>query len=144
KEIASWNAGNEVLQSAKLCLDDMFEEIVRRNGAKVAVEAWDGDLSHEALDQAANRLAQHLVNLGVGPEVKVALCFQKSKWMVVAMLSVVKAGGAMVPLDPAHPRDRLEFIMNAVNAKTVLCSSDQADWISQCANKTAIVVDDSY
>jgi amino acid adenylation domain-containing protein len=144
KEIASWNAGNEVLQGAKLCLDDMFEESVRRNGAKVAVEAWDGSLSYDALDQAANRLAQHLIDVGVGPEVKVPLCFQKSKWMVVAMLSVVKAGGAMVPLDPAHPRDRLGFIMNAVNAKTVLCSADQASWISQCTNKTAIVVDDSY
>jgi non-ribosomal peptide synthetase component F len=46
----------------------------------------------------------------------------------------------MLPLDPAHPRDRLESVMNAVNANAVLCSADQAGWISGCKNKT----DDSY
>ncbi|RDL32391.1 HC-toxin synthetase-like protein [Venustampulla echinocandica] len=144
EEIESWNAGSLLLESAELCLDGMFEASVHRNGGKVAIEAWDGNLTYEALDQAANCLAQHLVNVGVRPEVKVPLCFQKSKWMVVAMLAVAKAGGAMVPLDPAHPRDRLEFIMNAVNANAVLCSADQAGWISGCKKKTAIVVDDSY
>ncbi|CAG9998538.1 unnamed protein product [Clonostachys byssicola] len=144
EEIESWNASSPTLQGATQCLDELFRSSVHQNGGKLAIETWDGNLSYEELDQASNSLAHHLVSVGVGPEVKVPLCFQKSKWMVVAMLAVVKAGGAMVPLDPGHPRDRLEFIMNAVKANAVLCSADQASWISECKNKTAIVVDDRF
>ena len=144
KEIETWNADTPKLEGSKLCLDEMFRASVQRQGAKLAIEAWDGNLSYDELDQATNRLAQHLIDAGVGPEIKVPLCFQKSRWMVVAMVSVVKAGGAIVPLDPNHPRDRLEYIMNAVDADIVLCSADQAEWISQCKNKTAIAVDDSF
>jgi amino acid adenylation domain-containing protein len=144
EEIKSWNASSPTLEGATQCLDELFRSSVRRFGGKLAIETWDGNLSYEELDQASDSLAHHLVSLGVGQEVKVPLCFQKSKWMVVAMLAVVKAGGAMVPLDPGHPRDRLEFIMNAVNANAVLCSSDQASWISECKDKTAIVVDDRF
>jgi hypothetical protein len=79
EEIESWNAGSLLLESSELCLDGMFEASIHRNGGKVAVEAWDGNFTYKALDQTANCLAQHLVNIGVGPEVKVPLCFQKSK-----------------------------------------------------------------
>ncbi|VUC37662.1 unnamed protein product [Clonostachys rosea] len=144
EEIESWNASSPIIHGASECLDELFRSSVRRNGEKLAIETGDGSLTYEDLDQASNGLANHLINMGVGPEVKVPLCFQKSKWMVVAMLAVAKAGGAMVPLDPGHPRDRLEFIMNAVNANAILCSADQANWISECKDKTAVVVDDRF
>lgn len=140
QEITAWYASQ--LERPQLCLDEMFEASVRQNRERIAIEAWDGVFTYDQLNQAAGHLAQHLVDAGVGPEVKVPLCFQKSKWMVVAMLAVVKAGGAMVPMDPAHPQSRLEFIVDAVGAKTVLCSPDQAGWITKFG-KTAIVVESS-
>lgn len=140
REINTWYSSP--LESPSLCLDEMFQSIVRENGDRNAVEAWDGNFTYKELDQSSNRLAQRLIDAGVGPEVKVPLCFQKSRWMVVSMLAIVKAGGAMVPMDPDHPRNRLEYIVKAVNAKIVLCSSDQTGWISGCG-RTAVVVNSS-
>ncbi|MCJ1261333.1 hypothetical protein MMC22_001197 [Lobaria immixta] len=140
QELKNWSGGP--IQCAKSCLDEMFEASVRENSERSAINAWDGDFTYYELNEAANHLAKHLIDAGVGPESKVPLCFHKSRWTVVAMLGVVKAGGAIVPMDPAHPRTRLEFIIKAVKAKVALCSSDQAEWLSECCEKV-IVVDSS-
>ena len=68
-------------------------------------------LSYSNLDRRANRLAHYLVDLGVGPEVKVAICLERSTELVVALLAVLKAGGAYVPLDPDNPSERLAFLV---------------------------------
>jgi len=69
------------------------------------------ELSYRQLDQRANRLAHHLRRLGVGPEVPVGLCLERSVDMVVGVLGILKAGGAYVPLDPAYPPERLAFMV---------------------------------
>src|SRR5207244_1306607 len=65
-----------------------------------------------ALDARANQLARHLRALGVGPEVPVALCLERSSERVVAILGVLKAGGMYVPLDPTYPAERLRFLLH--------------------------------
>ena len=137
RELNDWS--RPPIRCATSCLDEMFEATVRRNGQRSAINACDGNFTYDELNEAANRLAQRLIDAGIGPESKVPLCFQKSRWAVVAMLGVVKAGGAIVPMDPSHPRTRLEFIINAVEASVVLCSSDQAGWLSQCCKKVLVV-----
>ena len=73
-------------------------------------------------------LGCHLViGYVVGPEHLVALCFGKSFWMPVAMLGILKAGGAFVPLDPCHPRARLRQIVESSRAKVVLTSSQNGE-----------------
>ena len=64
-------------------------------------------LTYRALNRRANQLAHHLRALGVGPEVCVGLCVERSLEMVVGLLGILKAGGAYVPLDPAYPPERL-------------------------------------
>lgn len=78
-----------------------------------AVALVDGDqtLSYRELNRRANRLAYHLRTLGVGPNVLVGLCAERSLDMVVGLLGILKAGGAYVPLDPGYPLERLAFMV---------------------------------
>ena len=108
------------------------EELIHRNFSKRAKErpdapaiaAWDGALTFRELDTASNRLAHHLVELGVTLESKVALCFDKSKWTIVSMLAILKAGGAYVSMDPSHPAQHLANIVRETEAKLILTGSD--------------------
>jgi amino acid adenylation domain-containing protein len=92
-------------------LAELFEAQVARAPEAVAV-VWGGEkLSYGELNVRANRLAHALVAEGVGPDVPVGLCVERSTLLVEAMLGVVKAGGAYVPLDPAYPAERLGFML---------------------------------
>jgi amino acid adenylation domain-containing protein len=85
-----------------------------------AVVAGDRRLSYAELEARANRLARHLRSLGVGPEVRVGLCLERSEQLLVGILGVLKAGGAYVPLDPAYPAERLAFLLEDSRAPVVL------------------------
>ncbi len=77
-------------------------------------------LTYHELDSRANRVAQYLRSLGVGPDVLVGVCLERSLDMVVAMLGILKAGGAYVPLDPAYPPDRLAFMLDDARAPLLI------------------------
>jgi amino acid adenylation domain-containing protein len=120
---------HEMTQMNKDVPNDVFEvthEVIHRvaldSSDSVAVNAWDIDLVYRELDYLSSVLAHHLRSLGVGPETIVPLCFEKSGWAVVALLGVMKAGGAFVFLDPAYPIARLTEIVNQVEAKVLLSS----------------------
>ncbi|UEM24898.1 amino acid adenylation domain-containing protein (plasmid) [Skermanella mucosa] len=86
--------------------------MMSRSGAadRLAVSAEDGHLGYADLDRTANRLARLLLKRGVAPGDRVGLLFARSIWTYVAMLAVMKAGAAYVPLDPGFPRERVSFI----------------------------------
>ena len=85
----------------------LFEEQVERTPDAVAVELQGRSLTYRELNQRSNRLARYLRGIGVGPEALVGLALTRSLDMVVALLGVLKAGGAYMPLDPAYPAERL-------------------------------------
>jgi amino acid adenylation domain-containing protein len=122
KQLVSWNyAEPEFLDE---CVHHVFEHNARQQPDETpAIEAWDARFTYLELDAAASQLAQQLVSVGVRPDTYVPLCFQKSAWTVVAMVAVLKAGGAFVPLDPTYPTERVNFIVHNVDAKLILCSS---------------------
>ncbi len=68
------------------------------------------------MNSRANQLARYLRDRGVGPEVCVGVCFERSLDLVVGLLGILKAGGAYVPLDPAYPRERLAFMLQDCQA----------------------------
>lgn len=79
-------------------------------------------LTYHELDSRANRVAQYLRSLGMGPDVLVGVCLERSLNMVVAMLGILKAGGAYVPLDPAYPPDRLAFMLDDARSPLLITS----------------------
>jgi len=122
-DLASIEKWNEPLISPlERCVHDIFAEIVMAYPDKEAIYSWDGTMSYRQLDDASSRLARYLVQLAVGPEKMVPICFEKSIWTVVAILAIVKAGGCFVLLDPAHPETRLWSIIDEVDASVLLCS----------------------
>ena len=122
EQIVKWN--NIPLPKISRCVHDVIiQQSQRLHISTPAVSCWDGDLTYSKLLFLSTRLAHQLSSLGVGPESYVPICFEKSSWAVVAMLGVLQAGGAFVPLEPSHPEKRLDFIIRDVGAQVILTSS---------------------
>jgi amino acid adenylation domain-containing protein len=98
----------------------LFEEQARRTPYLVAVVGGGEGLTYAELDARANRLAQELRDLGVGTEVGVGLCLERSVMLVVGILGILKAGGAYVPLDPDYPESRLAFMVADSKVRVVV------------------------
>ncbi|WP_157697822.1 non-ribosomal peptide synthetase, partial [Caballeronia calidae] len=105
-----------------LCIHQLFEQQVQRTPDATALVFEDVSLTYAQLNARANRLARHLMSLGVRPESRVALCLARSHELVIALLAILKAGGAYVPLDPAYPGERLTHILD--DAAPVLLIAD--------------------
>ncbi len=102
------------------CLSDVFEAQVERTPDAIALVFEGNSLTYRQLDRRANQLAHALVKRGVGPEVLVGVCLDRSLEMIVALYGVLKAGGAYVPLDPEYPRERLAFMLDDTKVPVVL------------------------
>jgi len=97
-----------------LCIHQLFEQQVRLTPDAIALVCDDESLTFAQLNARANRLAHHLIALGVRPEDRVALCMERGIGAIVALFAILKAGGAYIPLDPAYPGERLGYILSDV------------------------------
>ncbi len=113
--------------SEQLCIHHLFERQVEQTPDAVALVFEDQSLTFAELNRRANRLAHSLIGLGVGPEVIVGIILERSINMIVAMLGVLKAGGAYLPMDPNNPADRLAFMMQDARVPVVLTHSHLLD-----------------
>ncbi|MBI3416669.1 MAG: amino acid adenylation domain-containing protein, partial [Verrucomicrobia bacterium] len=102
------------------CLHELFELQVARDPGAVAIFFGDEQVTYGELEQRANRLAHYLQKRGVGPDKLVGICVERSVEMVVGILSIMKAGGAYIPLDPNYPQERLNFMLEDTHASIVL------------------------
>ncbi|MGH7411794.1 MAG: amino acid adenylation domain-containing protein, partial [Candidatus Methylomirabilis sp.] len=93
------------------CIHEFFEAQVERTPDAIGIVMGDEQLTYRELNARANQLAHFLREQGVGPEVLVGICMERSLEMVVGLLGILKAGGAYVPLDPTYPRERLAFML---------------------------------
>ena len=103
-----------------VCIHQLFEAQAERTPDVVAVVFEAEQLTYAELNRRANQLAHHLRALGVGPEVLVAICLERSLEMVIGLLGILKAGGAYVPLDPAYPKERLAFMLKDAQVPVLL------------------------
>jgi non-ribosomal peptide synthetase component F len=102
------------------CLHQLFEAQAARTPEAVAVVFEDLQLTYGEINARANQLSRHLIAMGVGPEVLVGICLERSLELIVGLLSILKAGGAYVPLDPTYPTQRLAFMLKDTQAPVLL------------------------
>jgi amino acid adenylation domain-containing protein len=123
--LVEWNetaAGYPVGQT----ITGLFEAQVARTPAATALVCAEQEWSYGQLNQRANQLAHQLRAQGVGPEVIVGVCVERSAEMVVALLGILKAGGAYLPIDPAYPRERINFMMADAGMALLLTQAELA------------------
>ena len=118
-----WCCGAEIGR-LPYCLHEIVEQQVNRTPSRVAVQYGEQRLTYWELNQRANRLSHYLTQMGVEAEVRVGVCLNRSLDMIVALLGVLKAGGVYVPLDPAHPQERINYVLKDAHV-AVLISSGQ-------------------
>ncbi|KAF9945346.1 hypothetical protein BGZ65_010852, partial [Modicella reniformis] len=114
-----WNSTTSVYPRQKT-IHSLFEDQVERTPQASALVFMDQSMSYAELNTRANRLAHHLIGLGVQPDMCVAICVERSFAMIVGVLAVLKAGGAYVPLDPTYPKERLISILEDARPKFAL------------------------
>ena len=97
-----------------------FEKMARLRPEAVAVTFEDRSLTYGELDRRSNQLARHLVKLGVGPDIPVAISMERSLDLMVGLFAILKAGGAYLPLDPAYPARRREMVLEDAQPPVVV------------------------
>ncbi|TFY93785.1 amino acid adenylation domain-containing protein [Pseudomonas nabeulensis] len=102
---------------------ERIQHWAERQGSATAVKVGERSLSFAQLETRANQLAHHLIAEGVGPEVRVGVALPRSETMIVALLAVLKAGAAYVPIDAAYPRERLSYLMQDSGIALLLTDS---------------------
>lgn len=105
---------------APTCIHHQIEQQVKQTPAAPALVFKHKSLSYQELNQQANHLARLLQSRGVGPDVRVGICMERSLEMVVGLLAILKAGGAYVPIDPTYPVERVAMMIEDANVLLIL------------------------
>jgi amino acid adenylation domain-containing protein len=121
------------------CLHELFEAQAAAWPDRIAVVCGDDALTYRELDERAARLAGRLVALGIGPDVLTAICLDRSVEMVVAVMGVLKSGGAYVPIDPAYPADRIAFMLEDAAVKAIVSRHSLATTLSSPATPVVMI-----
>lgn len=135
-QIQNWNIMPDTLNE---CVHHRFSTWVTEQPSAPAIRGFDGNYTYAELDAITERLAHHLVGLGIGPESFVPTCFDKSAFAVIAMLAVLKAGGAAVPLDANHPKPALESRVEDTQTQVVLTSAVRSELFEDIVPDVVIV-----
>ena len=109
------------------CVHELFAAQAARTPDAIALVCAEVQLSYGELDRRANRLAHYLRERGVGPEVVVGLCVERSAAMVIGVLGILKAGGAYLPLEPSYPPERLAYMLSDAKALLLLTRTQLAE-----------------
>ena len=120
EELAVLEEGPRVQVTGPRCVHHAFEEQVDRSPDAVALVFGDRSITYRALDERANRVADALRALGVGPDVVVGIFVPRSIEMMIGLLGILKAGGAYLPLDPAYPRERVAMMVEDTKAAVIV------------------------
>uniref|UniRef100_UPI0036D813DB non-ribosomal peptide synthetase n=1 Tax=Photorhabdus sp. RM323S TaxID=3342828 RepID=UPI0036D813DB len=134
--LETWNVTKTPYPEA-LCVHQLFEQQAEKTPDAIALVYEDQTFSYAELNARANQLAHQLIELGVEPEQRVAICVSRSPAMVVGVLAILKSGGAYVPLDPIYPADRLAYMLEDAAPVVVLT---QTEWVDRLASTVPTVV----
>ncbi|ORY07645.1 nonribosomal peptide synthetase-like protein [Clohesyomyces aquaticus] len=138
EQIWKWNT--PVPAHINRCLHDIIQDQCRSVPDKVAADSWDGTLTYAQVDRYSDELARNLLLLTNSPRSIIPLLFEKSRWTVVALLAVMKAGAAFALLDPAQPEGRLRTIVEQTSAELMITSESQAILASRITSATIVPI----
>ncbi|EJL20546.1 amino acid adenylation enzyme/thioester reductase family protein,thioester reductase-like protein [Brevibacillus sp. BC25] len=124
--LIDWNR-TEKEYPRDLCIHQAFEQQVAKTPENIALEYKQQAMTYAELNQRANQLAHLLLAQGVQPDTTVAICVERSMEMIIGILGVLKAGAAYVPVDPAHPEERMAFMLEDSQAAVVLTQARLAE-----------------
>ncbi|MDP9099122.1 MAG: condensation domain-containing protein, partial [Verrucomicrobiota bacterium] len=124
--LPEWN-GTAAKYPREATIDQVFEDQARQTPSASALIFGEEQLTYDDLNRRANRLARRLRRFGAGRDVPVGVCMERSTEMVVALLAVLKAGSAYVPLDPTYPADRRSFMMTDTGMQVILTDTGNRD-----------------
>ncbi|KAI9709702.1 MAG: NRPS [Bogoriella megaspora] len=139
-----WSRNANPFQPVEECVHEMISEVAKQHPGRVAISAWDGEMTYGELDSLSTVFAGHLVDLGVRRGAIVPLCIEKSMWMSVAMLAVMKAGAASVALDCTQPVSRLSQICEQVDSEIIISSSQNVDLSIQLRPNVILLSCDTF
>ncbi|HEX7333866.1 MAG TPA: amino acid adenylation domain-containing protein [Pyrinomonadaceae bacterium] len=131
--LSSWNDTDYADPVLDLRLHELFELQVERTPDAMALIYEQEQLTYGELNVRANQLAHHLRSLGVDRESLVGVLMERSTEMVTALLAIVKAGAAYVPLDPSYPQERLSFMLADAGIEILLTQSHLSDTLTASA-----------
>ncbi|KAF1967696.1 hypothetical protein BU23DRAFT_602721 [Bimuria novae-zelandiae CBS 107.79] len=134
-----WSWTTPLPETIHRCMHEIISERARSQPNKAAVEAWDGNLTYHQVDQYSTELAQNLRLLDDSEDQVIPVLFEKSKWTMVAVLAVMKAGACFALLDPAQPDGRLSTIVQQTRAKLLVSSKAQAKLAARIADGVTVV-----
>jgi len=138
QQLVDWN-NTDSDYPRELCIHTAFEEQVTRTPDETAVIDQKNRISYRELNELANRLARRLIRQGVRPGTLVGVSLNRSIEMVIALLGILKTGAAYVPLDPAYPEQRLDFMVDDSQVNVVLITPELADlWQKQKIDVLAV------
>ncbi|MBC8999815.1 non-ribosomal peptide synthase/polyketide synthase [Pseudomonas sp. N40(2020)] len=124
-----------------LCIHQGIARQLTATPDALAVTFGSTQLTYAELDAQANRLAHKLIELGVGPEVRVGVAMPRSEQLLIALLAVLKAGGAYVPLDPDYPADRVAYMLDDSRARVLLTEQAVAATLSVPSETQVLLMD---
>ncbi|CAG8044978.1 unnamed protein product [Penicillium nalgiovense] len=120
-----WGWNHELPPTYSFCMQEMVAERAREYPDKVAIDSWDGSLTYSQIDQWSTSVACSLKEMGVELHDVLPVCFEKSRWTIVAVLGVMKAGATLALMDPTLPLARLQNMAVQVGAKSMVASRKQ-------------------
>jgi amino acid adenylation domain-containing protein len=123
--VHDWNA-TERLYPATQCAHHLFESVAATIPEQTALEHEDRRVTYAELNRQSNQLARYLRNRGTGPEAIVAVCMNRTPDVAIAIMAILKAGGAFLPLDPGTPPERLDYMVRNARAGTVITTDEFA------------------
>ncbi|MEG4587532.1 amino acid adenylation domain-containing protein [Microcoleus sp. MOSTC5] len=132
--LVEWN-NTQTNYPESACIHQLFEVQAEQTPDAVAVVFGEQQLTYQQLNCRANQLAHYLQTLGAGPEVLVGICFDRSMDAIVSLLAVLKAGSAYLPLDPAYPKERLDFMLSDAQISVLLTQQNLVEKLPDCGAK---------
>ena len=108
---------------SEMLVPQLISAQARQRGHQIALATDADELHYGDLERRANQLANHLRSLGAGPEMLVGICLERSPEFVIAALAIMKCGAAYLPMDSAHPAERLRFILKDAGAPLLITNT---------------------